>query len=338
MLPWQRRMRDRKRQLKIKALASAIAIYVTLVFGIFFSSYQPVQRIHLRVHPGAKGNPSPVLFMQNPSAAQRNRSGVRKGTVTHKKSGKPAGKKAQKKVAPKPQPKPAKKTAPQKPQPQPKKKPIKPKPKPKPKPKKPVIKKEPPKKKPVIKKPQPKKKIEPKKEPKKPKEVKKKVEPPKKVTPQPPPKKKLEPKKEPKKKEEPKKPEKATEQPEVLPEAQKEQIKKEEPHSELQAPEVPAEQEVTELYVDEGYDQGSRAHIALSRAVARTWKPPHGLVDNLSSQLIVQITQEGTVANVKIEKKSGVLAYDLSARAALWRVEYPQEFWGKSISILFGPQ
>lgn len=80
----------------------------------------------------------------------------------------------------------------------------------------------------------------------------------------------------------------------------------------------------------------SREGLAVMRSVGRVWHPPRGLSPLLSARLIVSLNNTGSIEKIVIEKKSGVLAFDMAARAALWRAEYPSVFWGKNIAVVFG--
>jgi len=88
-----------------------------------------------------------------------------------------------------------------------------------------------------------------------------------------------------------------------------------------------------EVFDEEGV---SREGLAVMRSVGRAWRPPRGLSPLLSARLIVSLYDDGSIEKVVIEKKSGVLAFDMAARAALWRAEYPSIFWGKNIAVVFG--
>jgi hypothetical protein len=287
MLPWQRRARDHRRQLQVKALVGAVAVYAVVFFLLLFSARSPDQMIRLKVYRGGAGGASPVLFMGNPQAGKQ--SGKLVPQSTQKKVVQPVQKKM-------PVKKPAKKN--EKPTP---KKPLEPKSQ--------NEQKIQDKKKPVVK--EPPKKVESTKIEKEKKLEEKKVIPKKVAAGEL---KKTEPVKQ-----------------EVVPESAKQQL------PEGLGQKTPPESGQA-LYVGQSYDQESKAHMALSRSLARTWKPPHGLSETLLSQLSVEIGSDGLVKEVVVDKKSGVLAHDLSAKAALWRVSYPREFWGKTVSIVFGPE
>ncbi|MBN2267181.1 MAG: TonB C-terminal domain-containing protein [Candidatus Babeliaceae bacterium] len=95
-------------------------------------------------------------------------------------------------------------------------------------------------------------------------------------------------------------------------------------------------EEVVTLGEDADGGELSRDVAALMHALERVWRPPRGLSAHLAVSARVTLGGKGTVTEVVLEKESGVLAFDMAARAALWRVTYPTGFWGKSIIIVFG--
>lgn len=86
----------------------------------------------------------------------------------------------------------------------------------------------------------------------------------------------------------------------------------------------------------DGDGEVSRDEYALMCAVGRSWRPPHGLKPGLSARLVVSLSAQGKVERVDIETSSRVPAYDIAARGALYRAEYPAVFWGKNIAVVFG--
>ncbi len=81
-----------------------------------------------------------------------------------------------------------------------------------------------------------------------------------------------------------------------------------------------------------------RDNAAFVSAIRRVWRLPRGLRSDLKAQVLLDLGPQGTVQSVAVVRSSGVVAYDLSARAALHRAEYPQVFWGKKICIEFGKE
>jgi colicin import membrane protein len=82
----------------------------------------------------------------------------------------------------------------------------------------------------------------------------------------------------------------------------------------------------------------SRDEYALMGAVERAWRPPRGLKPGLAARLTVTVSAQGRADQVAIVVSSRVPAYDIAARAALYRAEYPPVFWGKSIAVVFGQE
>lgn len=333
MLPLQRKIYNHKRQLKLKALAGAFTVYGCMLFFIFFATYQSRDVVKLSVSRHGTTMGSPVLFMTRPKnvGSTPGTLGIKSKQELQKKSTKntsqkPAAKKnpqkkknVQKPAAQKEQKRQVKKN-PEKPV---KKKPTKTNPslsaqKKEVKAKKKAVPQKSASQRPVIKGPV-------KKEapvPKKPQVEQKKIVP-----------KKLTQKKDVVSQEQPQKQKKTFAQPAEQEQKAQKKIDGVEKTEELGK--VAAE---SVLHVSEGYDNGTKAQIALSRAIARSWHPPHGLAEDLSSVLAVHLRADGSVEDVEIEEKSGVLAYDMAARGALWRVNYPRDFWGKTIAISFGAQ
>ena len=105
------------------------------------------------------------------------------------------------------------------------------------------------------------------------------------------------------------------------------------------------EEEVQDIFIDQGfadgadagsgYDPALKAHMALSRSILRVWRPPQVQMTT-PVRVVAQVDASGKVADVQLETKSGVVAYDIAARAAVLRAEFPKEFWGKSVALVFG--
>lgn len=87
--------------------------------------------------------------------------------------------------------------------------------------------------------------------------------------------------------------------------------------------------------VEGAYDAQTKSHMALSRAIARAWKAPQVSIKN-PAHMMVELDGAGKPTVIEFEKKSGIVIYDIEARAAIMRAEFPQEFWGKKFIIIFG--
>lgn len=124
-----------------------------------------------------------------------------------------------------------------------------------------------------------------------------------------------------------------TQKPELIKTPEKEKPEIEEKNNENTLEEVFIGHD--EHYSEEKYDPQTKAHIALSSAIARAWKAPHVNIKQ-PTHVIIEVDSCGKAHNVTLEQKSGIPLHDIESRAAALRTEYPQEFWGKKIKIIFG--
>ncbi len=76
-------------------------------------------------------------------------------------------------------------------------------------------------------------------------------------------------------------------------------------------------------------------YVALYQAIASHWAPPPGVPAECTCAITVTIDWQGNLADMKVNAASGMLVYDLAARAALSELAFPRFVWGKSISITF---
>jgi TonB family protein len=74
----------------------------------------------------------------------------------------------------------------------------------------------------------------------------------------------------------------------------------------------------------------------IQQAVETYWSPPVGMAKNTVCELQVTINSAGAVAHVKIAKSSKIMAFDLAARAAIYRTKFPKDVWDKQIMIELG--
>lgn len=73
----------------------------------------------------------------------------------------------------------------------------------------------------------------------------------------------------------------------------------------------------------------------VQQAVLRYWRRPVGFSRELLCEVVVQITEAGKAASVTIQQPSGAVAYDMAARAAALKAEYPRELWNKKLVLQF---
>ncbi len=69
--------------------------------------------------------------------------------------------------------------------------------------------------------------------------------------------------------------------------------------------------------------------------IVKTWEPPIGMPEDLACDIIVKIGCDGLVMDSKIERSSGVLIFDLSARSAAAALVLPRWAWGREFTINF---
>jgi len=66
--------------------------------------------------------------------------------------------------------------------------------------------------------------------------------------------------------------------------------------------------------------------------ITQAWHPPAGISSDITCHVKVSLTGNGKVSHVAVEQSSGVLAFDMAARAAMWRItSYPQALGGHDV-------
>ena len=70
--------------------------------------------------------------------------------------------------------------------------------------------------------------------------------------------------------------------------------------------------------------------------VAQYWQQPLGIAKTAVCDFSVAVNAKGLADKVTIVGSSGSIANDMCARAALYKVQYPKEVWGKEITIALG--
>lgn len=79
----------------------------------------------------------------------------------------------------------------------------------------------------------------------------------------------------------------------------------------------------------------ARMQEVIEKELVAHWKPPKGLPKDLECQIKARLGGQGKVVSCSIEKKSGVLIYDMAARTAARAMELPRWAWGKEFIIAF---
>jgi outer membrane biosynthesis protein TonB len=92
------------------------------------------------------------------------------------------------------------------------------------------------------------------------------------------------------------------------------------------------------LYV--GREELEALHLQqeIQQEIERHWKPPAGLASNITCQVRALVGWDGKVQEVKIEKGSGVLVFDVHARSVARAITFSKKAWGKEMVIHFGNQ
>lgn len=70
--------------------------------------------------------------------------------------------------------------------------------------------------------------------------------------------------------------------------------------------------------------------------ITKHWKFPFGVSKTTSCELGVTVGVDGKALLVMIKKGSGVLVYDMSAKAAAYQSRFPKEMYGKEFTIVLG--
>ncbi len=74
---------------------------------------------------------------------------------------------------------------------------------------------------------------------------------------------------------------------------------------------------------------------AIAQQVNLHWQPPEGFADDLQAIITIALNYKGEVDAIDMKEGSGVLAYDIHARSAIYAMQFPRACWGKKITITF---
>ena len=81
--------------------------------------------------------------------------------------------------------------------------------------------------------------------------------------------------------------------------------------------------------------QTMKIQQAIVEQVQMHWAPPEGLEPELEVILSIHIGMNGDVTDIDTQQSSGVFAYDVHARSAVYEMAFPKVCWGKTITIAF---
>ena len=73
----------------------------------------------------------------------------------------------------------------------------------------------------------------------------------------------------------------------------------------------------------------------IQQEAQRCWKAPAGIAADVACQIVVHVGHDGTVRDITVAEKSGILMYDVQARQAVSHMEFPRGSWGKEVVVYF---
>ena len=73
--------------------------------------------------------------------------------------------------------------------------------------------------------------------------------------------------------------------------------------------------------------------LSIQEELLRVWHPPVGIEDGVSCAVLVVLDGNGIVQNIEIKKPSGILLFDVSARAAIQQAVWPRAVWGTTLEL-----
>lgn len=78
-----------------------------------------------------------------------------------------------------------------------------------------------------------------------------------------------------------------------------------------------------------------RCGAQLQKELVQQWHPPVGVSPDCTCNISFFVNKQGKIENLKMEKSSGVMMFDISARQALFSMKMPQWTYGKPLVISF---
>lgn len=78
-----------------------------------------------------------------------------------------------------------------------------------------------------------------------------------------------------------------------------------------------------------------QAYRVVYEQVSAQWRPPAGIKPLRSCIVLITVDNRGLVAQLTLEQSSGVLAYDIAARMAIARSQFPKHMWNEQIRLHF---
>ena len=69
----------------------------------------------------------------------------------------------------------------------------------------------------------------------------------------------------------------------------------------------------------------------------KVWQPPAGISQDVYCSVYFVVDDEGKAMNVRMEQSSGSVLYDIGARTAILRAQFPVQARKKEFTIAFKP-
>lgn len=119
-----------------------------------------------------------------------------------------------------------------------------------------------------------------------------------------------------------------------------EQIQSEQIKSAVVTPEVNKEElspseAIEEIVVGQQEYEMMQLYQEIHDELSGHWHPPAGLVPEKHVILLVSLGEKGVVDELIVEQPSGILVYDMAARMAVSKTQFPKNIWGQQIRLHF---
>jgi outer membrane biosynthesis protein TonB len=99
--------------------------------------------------------------------------------------------------------------------------------------------------------------------------------------------------------------------------------------------EVVAQAEVVHVGRDELMEITLQRHVI--EQVKKVWQPPAGIAQDVCCSVYFSVDDEGKATNVVMEQSSGSVLYDIGARNAILRAQFPVQARKKEFTVAFKP-
>lgn len=116
--------------------------------------------------------------------------------------------------------------------------------------------------------------------------------------------------------------------------AEKKDVVKKEPNKQVSVTEKDVE---TQNVIHVGQHEYAALEVQklIQQEAQRCWKSPIGVGSDVSCQVVVCVDHNGSVKDITLAQQSGVVMYDVHARQAVSRMQFPRGAWGKEVVVYF---